>query len=264
MIIGNYKQQDILRRIFSDYKRGSFILTGPEGVGKFSSAKEIAKDYLKEKKDLVLIDTDEKIIKVSTAKFMQNLLRISTDFKRIIIVNDAHKLNKEAQNSLLKIIEEIQTEALLFFVTHKPFKIYPTIRSRMQNIKFDFVPNDEIKKFLKEKGLSEKTINLALELFPGQIGKILKILENKDIFNTVSKIYNLKDDFERLLLLSKIEEKIELDEFLSYLIIFERKKMLSGNKESIYKIKILEALYQDSQNFLNKNLQLNNILLNVI
>jgi DNA polymerase-3 subunit delta' len=264
MILGNYKQQDLLRKIVSDYEVGSFILTGPEGVGKFSSIKIISENYLKDKKDLVLIDKEDKIIKLSTAKFVQNLLRISTDFKRIIIVNDAHKLNKEAQNSLLKIIEEIQTKALLFFITHKPFKIYPTIRSRMQNIKFDFVSNDEIRKFLKDKGYSEKTISLAIDLFPGQLGKILKVLEKKEIFNIVAKIYSLKDDFEKFLLLSKIEDKIELDEFLSYLIIFERKKMLKGDKSAVYKIKTLEALYQDSQNFLNKDLQLNNILLNVI
>jgi len=264
MILGNYKQQNLLKKIVSEYERGAFMLTGPEGVGKFSSIKNIAEEYLKDKRDLVLIDTEDKIIKLSTAKFLQNLLRISTDFKRIIIVNDAHKLNKEAQNSLLKIIEEIQTKALLFFITHKPFKIYPTIRSRMQNIKFDFVSNDEIRKFLKDKGYAEKTIDLAIELFPGQLGKILKVLEKKDIFNTIAKVYSLKDEFEKFLLLSKIEDKIELSEVLVYLIIFERRKMLNKDKESLYKIKFLEALYQDSQNFLNKNLQLNNIFLNII
>jgi hypothetical protein len=134
----------------------------------------------------------------------------------------------------------------------------------MQNIKFDFVPNDEIKKFLKEKGYTEKTIDLAIELFPGQLGKILKVLEKKDIFNTIAKVYSLKDEFEKFLLLSKIEDKIELSEVLLYLIIFERRKMLNKDKESLYKIKFLEALYQDSQNFLNKNLQLNNIFLNII
>lgn len=264
MIIGHEKQKDILKEILEIYERGAFILTGPEAIGKFSLIKELSKEYFKDKEDLILIDSQDKILKLSTAKFLQKLLRITTESKRIIIVNDAHKLNKEAQNSLLKIIEEIQTKALLFFVTSQQFQIYPTIRSRMQNIKFYFVSSEKIIEYLKEKNIDDKTIKILLEIFKGQIGKIIKILNNREIFNYIIKIYNSKDLFEKLILLSKIEDKIELNDFLFYLILFERKKMLKGDKKSIYKIKFFESLYQDSNYFLNKNLQLNNLLLNIL
>ncbi len=260
MIIGHNKEKEYLKNIIEKYERGAFMLVGPEGIGKFHTIKTILKDF-KDENEIILLDSEEKIIKLSTAHLIQNLLSYDTKNKRFIVLNDAHKLNKEAQNSLLKIVEEIKAKALLFFVTHRQFKIYPTIRSRMQKINFKLVPNEEIYEYLKNQNLKEDTIKLLLEIFPGQIGKIINVLQNKEKFNLVSKIYFGKDIFEKLLLVDKIEENMDLDEFLKYLIYFERNRLLKGDKSSVYRIKFLEGLYQDSDYFLNKNLQISNLII---
>ncbi len=262
MIIGHKEEQEYLKKIINEYERGAFMLVGPESVGKFYIIKTLLKD-LKGENEIVILESEDKIIKLSTAHLIQNLLTYSTKNRRFIVLNDAHKLNKEAQNALLKIVEEIKTKALLFFVTHRPFKIYPTIRSRMQKVTFKLVPNEEIYKYLKSQNIKEETINLLLEFFPGQIGKIIDVLRNKEKFNLVSKIFLGKDVFEKLLLIEKIEENIDLEEFLKYLILFERSRLLKGEKNSINRIKFIESIYQDSDYFLNKSLQISNLIMNL-
>lgn len=261
MIIGHKKEQEIIKRILENYKKGAFILIGPEGIGKFYTLKTLLNNS--SINDVIFIDSEENILKLQTAHLIQKLLSLSSEEKRVIAVNDAHKLNKEAQNSLLKIIEEIKANALLFFVTHRPYKILPTIRSRMQKIPFKLVPKEEIRKYLASQKIAEQTIELVLKIFPGQIGTIIKVLKNKDTFNFLAKLYTSKDDFEKIYNILLSEEKIDLKEALTYFIHIERINLLKKDKASIYRIKFLESLYQDSDYALNKTLQLSNVLLNL-
>lgn len=54
---------------------------------------------------------------------------------KIIIIQDAHNLNAEAQNALLKILEEPGPNHYIFLVTNQPFYLLPTILSRCQTIR---------------------------------------------------------------------------------------------------------------------------------
>ncbi len=261
MIIGHQEQQIILKKILEDSEKGAFLLCGPEGVGKFHTLKEIIKKF--GFRDVITINSESAFLRLTTAQLIQKLLSISTKDKRIVIVNDAHKLNKEAQNSLLKSIEEIKDNILLFFITHRLYKIYPTIRSRMQKISFGLVSNEEIKKFLLEKKIEIKTIEILVKIFPGQIGKILNTLEKKEIFNIIAKTYFSNDEASKIFEVLLNEEKIDLKEAVEYLLHLERMNLLKGDRKSIYKIKFLENIFYDSEYFLNKALQLSNIFLNL-
>lgn len=261
MIIGHKKQQIILDKILTNYQRGAFLLFGPEGIGKFYTLKEIIKKF--NLKDVIIIDSQSTFLRLDTAQIIRKLLNLSTEEKRVIIVNDAHRLNKESQNSLLKSIEEMKTNVFLFFITHRLHRIFPTVRSRMQKINFQLVDNNEIRKVLLEKRIEEKTIEVLLKLFPGQIGKILTTLEKKEIFNTVAKVYFSKDETIKIFEILLNEENIDLKETIEYLIYLERINLLKGDKSSIFRIKFLENLFYDSDHFLNKTLQISNILLNL-
>jgi DNA polymerase-3 subunit delta' len=59
----------------------------------------------------------------------------------MVIVDDAEKMNQEAQSCFLKTLEEPKGETLLILISSKPDMILPTIISRCQTIKF-FRPKD--------------------------------------------------------------------------------------------------------------------------
>ena len=49
---------------------------------------------------------------------------------RIVIVDGAEEMNRNAANALLKVLEEPPRQALLLLVSHSPGRLLPTIRSR--------------------------------------------------------------------------------------------------------------------------------------
>lgn len=53
---------------------------------------------------------------------------------KVVIFKDAHTLNTEAQNSLLKILEEPPASAILLLQTDSPQSLLPTIHSRVAKI----------------------------------------------------------------------------------------------------------------------------------
>lgn len=54
---------------------------------------------------------------------------------RVVIVDGAEEMNRNAANAVLKILEEPPSQALLLLVSHNPGRLLPTIRSRCRRVK---------------------------------------------------------------------------------------------------------------------------------
>jgi DNA polymerase-3 subunit delta' len=67
---------------------------------------------------------------------------------RIFVINDAHRMNASSSNALLKTLEEPPTTSHIFLVTSKPDSLLPTIRSRVQTLRFGPVGENEIRHLL--------------------------------------------------------------------------------------------------------------------
>src|SRR5262249_37067052 len=63
---------------------------------------------------------------------------------RIVIVDSADELNRNAANALLKILEEPPNRALLLLVAHAPGRLLPTIRSRCRTLSLSALKPDAI------------------------------------------------------------------------------------------------------------------------
>jgi DNA polymerase-3 subunit delta' len=71
--------------------------------------------------------------------------------RRVFVILDAERMNEEAQNALLKTLEEPPGEAVLILVSSSAFRLLPTIRSRCQRIPFDLLPPAFIADVLRER-----------------------------------------------------------------------------------------------------------------
>jgi len=63
---------------------------------------------------------------------------------RIVIVDSADDMNRNAANALLKILEEPPRRSLLLLVSHAPGRLLPTIRSRCRMLALKPLPEAEI------------------------------------------------------------------------------------------------------------------------
>ena len=64
--------------------------------------------------------------------------------RRVVIVDDADRLVAEAQNALLKTLEEPPPASVFLLVTHRPHLLLPTVRSRCPELRFGGLATDEV------------------------------------------------------------------------------------------------------------------------
>ncbi len=157
------KQQEVVATIFrqaliKDQLSHAYLFNGVKGNFKFELAKLIAQSIICEGgvfgcnecevckrvssnnyADLIIIDQKLESIK------KEQILNIQSQFsktaieakgKKIFIINNLEMASVEAQNTLLKFLEEPSDDVVAFLITDDLDKILPTIISRCQLIEF--------------------------------------------------------------------------------------------------------------------------------
>lgn len=153
---------------------------------------------------------------------------------KIYIIRGAEKMTAEAQNALLKTIEEPPEYAVIMLLTNNYESFLPTILSRCVRVQLSPVPNDLVVKFLtKKEGIDEYQARICAAFAQGNVGKALKLAVSED-FNQIKDealrlVKNIKkmEQFEVLFLLNDITEyKVSVNDFLDILMVWYRDVLL--------------------------------------
>ncbi|HFI0644927.1 TPA: DNA polymerase III subunit delta' [Streptococcus suis] len=137
--------------------------------------------------DVTLLSPQGNIIKTETVRelvknFSQSGFESS---KQVFIIRDAEKMHANAANSLLKVIEEPQSEIHIFLLTNQEEAVLPTIKSRTQII--DFPKNlPALERMLEEKGLLKTEASLLAQLVSSQ-EEARKLAENKSFLDLIGQ-----------------------------------------------------------------------------
>lgn len=95
---------------------------------------------------------------------------------RFFIIDDADKMNAEASNALLKTLEEPPPSSHIFLVASRPDALLPTIRSRVQTLRFAPIETAEIEKHLLETDrFSASDARILARIAHGRLGAALEI-----------------------------------------------------------------------------------------
>jgi DNA polymerase III subunit delta' len=96
---------------------------------------------------------------------------------RVVIIDGADAMNRNAANALLKILEEPPRQALLLLVAHSPGRLLPTIRSRCRRLALAPLPLPLVARLLQRyrPGLAEAEALAALS--GGSIGRALELAD---------------------------------------------------------------------------------------
>jgi DNA polymerase-3 subunit delta' len=99
----------------------------------------------------------------------------------VFIFADAHAMREEAQNALLKLVEEPPAHSVLILITTNPDSILYTIRSRCQRIRFSPLKTQVVEAVLRDYyGIDEKTAQRAAALSQGSITRAAALSESFD------------------------------------------------------------------------------------
>ena len=90
--------------------------------------------------------------------------------RRIFIVDPADRMNREAQNSLLKTLEEPPDHSALILVSSRPHLLLPTVRSRCFAVGFSAMRTDELTQLLERRGMTRSEAAARAALSGGSLG----------------------------------------------------------------------------------------------
>lgn len=195
--IGRYIASKIMRTNMDELESQPFYI----GVNKPDGKQDIP------------IDTVRQVIK--------NLSLKSKKF-RIVHIKQAHLLNQQSQNTLLKIMEEPPDKTIFLLGVPSLSYVLPTIVSRTQTVQILPVTLSQARDYFKEEYKTEE-IDSAWNLSRGQAGLMTALLsENTEhpLKNAVglAKLFLKMNRYERLIYLDKISgDKPQIAIFLDAL-----------------------------------------------
>ena len=96
---------------------------------------------------------------------------------RVVIVEDAHTLNRSGANALLKILEEPPEQSVIVLVADNPGAMLPTIRSRCRALTLDPLPETVVVDFLASRLPTERADEgpILAKLADGSIGRAVAL-----------------------------------------------------------------------------------------
>lgn len=122
---------------------------------------------------------DSGVIKVDAVRAVveQTRYRPFEGRRRVVIVDEADAMVDEAQNALLKILEEPPSSAVFVLVTARAEALRPTVRSRCPRLRFGPLSPADIVRVLRTRGLSEPAARAAAAVAGGRVGRALALQE---------------------------------------------------------------------------------------
>lgn len=305
MIVGNEKQREYLKKISkAENIPHALLFSGPEKIGKKLIALEFIKNVFCEKQDghcgqcyscrsiesnafpdLAMISPLDGNIAIEQVRDLQRLLSLKSynNSTKAGIIDDAHLMRKDAQNAILKTLEEPIGDTVLILITPYPEMLLKTIRSRIEQVKFSLVPRSLIEKELESRGCDKDTAKEISIISSGQVGKAIDFFEDRsklkffnDAIDAIARLVH-SGYFERFTYAKSLNENPE--DILRVLDIWERffrREMLLrvlNNKGVLidYSLKktkdaldnISKTKYLVSSTNTNKKLALENLLIEI-
>jgi len=270
-VIGHSREKELIKKYLDkNYLAYSFLFEGRDCIGKKAVALQTAKSFLceteynlgcgecqscklventilsiyEDKKDItthpfikIVSPENNKEIKIDQIRDIIQFLKLKSKTGKVVIIENAEKMNIEASNSLLKTLEEPPEKTLIILTTSNITKLLPTIVSRTLKVKFSLLTDEEVKEILKIKGAVKKNIDMDIlvSLAEGSLCLPEKILKNQALFNYAKDFFNLLiskvNHIEGIIRLAELIDKLEYEDIKVILTILDRyiyRKTLKG------------------------------------
>lgn len=198
--------------------------------------------------DIIYIDHEKgKQLSVKTVREQiidtVNIKPYSSRYK-IYIVKNAQDMNQEAQNALLKTIEEPPEYVIIILLATSADRFLPTVLSRCMVLNLKPVRDEEVKEYLKEHmDLDEEKARLCASYAMGNLGKAINVASNKDyrmliqsVINLMINIFDMPMDEVSDAIQEAVNYSVSINDYLDLMNIWYRDILVlkvSGNPDRI-------------------------------
>lgn len=264
----------------------ALLLQGPVGSGKTTTLNWLAANLLEtDTKDinthpyfLRVAPDEKKLISIETIRTINHFLGVKVPsskqgINRVVLIDNAEFMSEQAQNALLKNLEEPPDKTVLLISTSNPNKILLTIKSRSTLIRLNQPIKKDLENYFQDNGLDKKTIDRAINISGGITGLAIAIAEDSDNHPliraaVITRLILASSRYERLLKVNELYKDREI--ILDILMVMQHMAKLAletaDNLHSIRWNNILKQTYlteQQLNHHANTKLTLTNFMLNL-
>ena len=198
--------EQLQRTVASDRIAGAYLFVGPTGVGKETIAHYFAQLIFCQQAaqppivcgtclacrkvdsgnhpDLQFIRPEGRLLRIGQIRELQKQIVYEPleSSRKVYILTDVERMNAEAENCLLKTLEEPPAASVLILLTSNIQVLLPTTRSRCQILQFHPMPTQELAAVLTDRFsvAPEQATTLAIAA-GGAIGKAITQLEKGNV-----------------------------------------------------------------------------------
>ncbi|MCC7356415.1 MAG: AAA family ATPase [Candidatus Doudnabacteria bacterium] len=261
------------RQLASGIFSQSYLLIGPQGVGKKTLALEFARAIVKAETsqanhpDILLLD---QLVEGGAEAVRSALGQISgtplVSNHRVVIIEGADRLNHHSANALLKTLEEPSSRTIFFLIADTQ-SVLPTIRSRCQTFACNRLLDSQMADYILKNNLIVSTD--LLKIADGSIGTMYELLrDSEEINQIIVQLHSLNTAVQG----SYVDKIVALQEFaevdsdvlkklFSYWI-GQLKRELPINPRAHQTISAVSEAIVKLQQSMNKKLLLQSLLFN--
>ena len=287
-IIGNDKiKQELINSVHSNKYSHSYLFVGTSGIGKKLIAREFAKMILCESDekycnkcksclefdsgnnpDFQEIVPDGSNVKIDQIRQMQAKVFESPIIseKKVYIIDDADLMTKEAQNCLLKTLEEPPDFVTIILIGSNESNFLSTIKSRCITIKFEDIGQKDIKKFLLDNFSQENISDNIIEAANGSIGKAIVLKDKQELYLAIDKIFNNIEHLDLIdtlniadIIYKSQEDKYDILEYINIILYKKAQKDL----RYVNTINIVEETKKRLKANSNYNMTIDNLIMTI-
>ena len=206
-IIGHQQIVEQLQHtVVSDRIAGAYLFVGPTAIGKETVARYFVQLIFCQRDaqprtvcgtclacrkvdsgnhpDLQFVRPEGSLLKIGQIRELQKQIIYEPleASRKVYILTDVERMTEEAENCLLKTLEEPPASSVFILLTSNVRVLLPTTRSRCQILQFHPMPTQELAEILSERFsvAPEQATTLAITA-EGVIGKALTQLETGDV-----------------------------------------------------------------------------------
>lgn len=168
----------------------ALLLVGPYGSGKLSLAHEIGArllsvDDIDNHPYVLAVNPPEgESIGIDHVRQLESFLNLkvpgASTHNRLVVISDADRMTVEAQNALLKSLEEPPAGTVLIMTVSHGRAILPTLISRLQQITVARPSRSEIIQYFNGLGYDEQSVQTAYSVSGGLPGLMHSMLTQND------------------------------------------------------------------------------------
>lgn len=283
--------QNIEKRINEHTLFPVHLICGLKGIGKRMLSEYLAALLLKTDSatysqinlhpDLLIIENNQdnslkSEITIDYTRKIKSFLHLTPAQAKcqVVIIDAIDQLNKNAANSILKILEEPPMNSFFFLVCHNPDEIVDTIISRCQKISLPKLTKEDYFQIMKNSeklNLTSDDLDKIYSIYPERPGEAINFVNSQGL-EMMEKIENLiaVKDFTKIKKFScdyDFKQSKLFNNFYSIISNLVYKKFLL-NKKDFQQIeksnKFLSLFQKEFSAVLNLNLDRKNFIINTI